>query len=228
MFSLLLALWLFRSPKLITGWGDLFTTTKFTGEGKVTVKDASASMLVVFITFALPVSHNVACFLRDTMIIYVFRLADELPLLAVGADARLALHAADPGVGRGERHREEAALGSHHPARRRLRPLKGLSGVRYAFILCKPQSNLYFASNALIFLPCEVRALCPNSGLSEWLSSRLHFLSAWPGIAVSFFISFFTATITEFASNTATANVLVPILVDISNKICLNPIYLCE
>ena len=59
MFSLLLALWLFRSPKLITGWGDLFTTTKFTGEGKVTVKDASASMLVVFITFALPVSHNI-------------------------------------------------------------------------------------------------------------------------------------------------------------------------
>ena len=60
MFSLLLALWLFRSPKLITGWGDLFGTTKFTGEGKVTVKDASASMLVVFITFALPVSHNLS------------------------------------------------------------------------------------------------------------------------------------------------------------------------
>ena len=60
MFSLLLALWLFRSPKLITGWGDLFTTTKFTGEGKVTVKDASASMLVVFITFALPVSYNLS------------------------------------------------------------------------------------------------------------------------------------------------------------------------
>ena len=59
MFSLLLALWLFRSPKLITGWGDLFVTTKFAGEGKVTVKDASASMLVVFITFALPVSRNI-------------------------------------------------------------------------------------------------------------------------------------------------------------------------
>ena len=56
MFSLLLLLWIFRSPKLITGWGDLFGTTKFTGAGKVTVKDASASMLVVFITFALPVS----------------------------------------------------------------------------------------------------------------------------------------------------------------------------
>ena len=75
----------------------------------------------------------------------VFFLADELPLLAIGADARLALHAADPGVGRGERHREEAALGSHHPARRRLRSLKGMSGVRYALmnILREVQSNLY-------------------------------------------------------------------------------------
>ena len=79
----------------------------------------------------------------------VLCLADELPLLAIGADARLALHAANPRVGRGERHREEAALGRYNPTRRRLRSLKGLSGVRYAFIcglslsdiLCKLQSR---------------------------------------------------------------------------------------
>jgi hypothetical protein len=65
-------------------------------------------------------------------------------------------------------------------------------------------------------------------GLSVWLASKLHFLSTWPTIATSFFITGFTALLTEFASNTATANVIVPILVDISNKICLNPIYLCE
>ena len=59
MFSLLLALWLFRSPKVITGWGDFFGATKFTGTDKVSVKDASASMFVVFITFALPVSYSV-------------------------------------------------------------------------------------------------------------------------------------------------------------------------
>ena len=69
MFSLLLALWLFRSPKLITGWGDLFGTTKFTGTGKVTVKDASASMLVVFITFALPVSYTKSSIALSTNII---------------------------------------------------------------------------------------------------------------------------------------------------------------
>ena len=67
MFSLLLALWLFRSPKLITGWGDLFGATKFTGTGKVTVKDASASMLVVFITFALPVSYSKSLILLQTL-----------------------------------------------------------------------------------------------------------------------------------------------------------------
>ena len=58
MFSLLFVLWLFRSPKVIPGWGDFFDTTKFTGTSKVAVKDASAAMLVVFITFALPVSSS--------------------------------------------------------------------------------------------------------------------------------------------------------------------------
>ena len=86
-------------------------------------------MLVVFITFALPVNHNIYMLhdivdqLNKHALWYVLCLADELPLLAIGADARLALHAADPGVGRGERHREEAALGSHHPTRRRLRSI---------------------------------------------------------------------------------------------------------
>ena len=42
----------------------------------------------------------------------------------------------------------------------------------------------------------------------------------------SFIISILTATVTEFTSNTATANVLVPIIVDTSKKLCINPIYL--
>ena len=39
-------------------------------------------------------------------------------------------------------------------------------------------------------------------------------------------ISVVAAIVTEFVSNTATANILVPILVELSKSLCRNPIHL--
>jgi len=66
-----------------------------------------------------------------------------------------------------------------------------------------------------------------ESGLSGFIGQLLYplkdSLDPW---AINFVISLATAMITEVASNTATANILVPILGDMSLKICQNPIYL--
>lgn len=44
--------------------------------------------------------------------------------------------------------------------------------------------------------------------------------------AISLVLCVLTASVTEFTSNTATANILSPILMDLSRKLCINPVYL--
>ena len=51
-------------------------------------------------------------------------------------------------------------------------------------------------------------------------------LSAYPVWLVCLAVCFMTVSITNIASNTATANVLVPILADLATTMCINPIYL--
>lgn len=68
---------------------------------------------------------------------------------------------------------------------------------------------------------------CEKSGLSNWVADRLATILTHPLLS-SLIISAITAFITEFASNTATANILVPILVNTSKDLCLNPVYLGE
>ena len=67
-----------------------------------------------------------------------------------------------------------------------------------------------------------------NSGLSELMVIQLNKmnLESWPTWLMSFVICFVTVTITNIASNTATANVLVPILAKMAVTMCINPIYL--
>merc|ERR1719341_1428232 len=66
------------------------------------------------------------------------------------------------------------------------------------------------------------------SGLSTLLVELLSKvnLESLPLPATSFIICFVTVTITNVASNTATANVLVPILAKMAVTMCINPIYL--
>ena len=51
-------------------------------------------------------------------------------------------------------------------------------------------------------------------------------LSGLPPWAINLIICIVTAGLTQVASNTATANVLLPILADMALTICVNPIYL--
>ena len=53
-------------------------------------------------------------------------------------------------------------------------------------------------------------------------------LKSWPQVWMNFGISCFAALMTEFVSNTATANILAPILKELSLSVCINPIYLSK
>ena len=64
------------------------------------------------------------------------------------------------------------------------------------------------------------------SGLSEWLVDKLFHLKGLDLWGINLIICLLTATITEVVSNTATANILVPILKQMSATLCSNPVYL--
>ena len=63
-------------------------------------------------------------------------------------------------------------------------------------------------------------------GLSEWLVDKLFHLKGLDLWGINLIICLLTATITEVVSNTATANILVPILKQMSATLCSNPVYL--
>eukprot|EP00088_Acartia_fossae_P022939 TRINITY_DN2401_c0_g3_i1.p1 TRINITY_DN2401_c0_g3~~TRINITY_DN2401_c0_g3_i1.p1 ORF type:complete len:577 (-),score=57.96 TRINITY_DN2401_c0_g3_i1:45-1775(-) len=65
-----------------------------------------------------------------------------------------------------------------------------------------------------------------RSGLSDYIADRLVGLDSLGDWQLNLLITFITTFITEIASNTATANILVPILIQISIGMGLNPIYL--
>jgi len=67
---------------------------------------------------------------------------------------------------------------------------------------------------------------CYFPGLSTWLVNRLVSLRELPVWAINFIISVTTTTVTEVVSNTATANILLPILKEMSLTLCQNPTYL--
>ena len=68
----------------------------------------------------------------------------------------------------------------------------------------------------------------PVSDWSTLLVSQLNTLEldTLPLWLVNFIICIMTVTVTNIASNTATANVLVPILAEMAVTLCINPIYL--
>jgi len=63
-------------------------------------------------------------------------------------------------------------------------------------------------------------------GFSSWLVQYLVYLRDQPVWAINLIISLMTATITEVVSNTATANILLPIVKEMSLTLCQNPTYL--
>ncbi|MBN3321661.1 S13A3 protein, partial [Atractosteus spatula] len=67
---------------------------------------------------------------------------------------------------------------------------------------------------------------CEESGLSMWIGSRLQPLeSVPPGVAV-LLITVVVASFTEFASNTATTIIFLPVLAELAMRLQVNPLYL--
>ena len=67
---------------------------------------------------------------------------------------------------------------------------------------------------------------CTKSGLSKWIAQKLIYFKDWTPLSINFTVSCFAAFMTEFVSNTATANILAPILKQLSLTVCYNPVYL--
>ncbi|ODM98912.1 Solute carrier family 13 member 2 [Orchesella cincta] len=65
-----------------------------------------------------------------------------------------------------------------------------------------------------------------ESGLSQWIGDSLIGLKDLPRPLILFIVMIMTAGITEVASNTACANVLIPILITLSKNLNLHPLYL--
>ncbi|KAK8750246.1 hypothetical protein OTU49_017519 [Cherax quadricarinatus] len=65
-----------------------------------------------------------------------------------------------------------------------------------------------------------------KSGLSEWLGESLRYLKNFDGVYIVMIVTFSTAMLTEVASNSATASILLPVLNELAINIQVNPIYL--
>lgn len=65
-------------------------------------------------------------------------------------------------------------------------------------------------------------------GFSAWLVQYLVYLKGLPIWIINLIVSTLTATMTEVVSNTATANILLPILKEMSLTLCYNPVYMGE
>lgn len=64
------------------------------------------------------------------------------------------------------------------------------------------------------------------SGLSVWLGEQLRYFDVMPKEAIVFIVCLMTAMLTEVASNTATASILLPVLKELALNIKVNPLYL--
>lgn len=65
-----------------------------------------------------------------------------------------------------------------------------------------------------------------NTGLADWLGNHLAFISTLPFLLVLILIMAFVIIFTEFNSNTATANIVLPILASIAVAASINPLLL--
>ncbi|XP_069808619.1 Na(+)/dicarboxylate cotransporter 3 isoform X2 [Dendropsophus ebraccatus] len=67
---------------------------------------------------------------------------------------------------------------------------------------------------------------CETSGLSTWIGSRLQPLEGLPPAVAVLLITILIASFTEFASNTATIIVFLPVLSELAIRLKVNPLYL--
>ncbi|KAF7663592.1 hypothetical protein LDENG_00206060 [Lucifuga dentata] len=66
---------------------------------------------------------------------------------------------------------------------------------------------------------------CEESGLASWIGGHLQPLSQVPPAAAVLLITAFLACFTEFASNTATIIIFLPVIAELAIRISVNPLY---
>ena len=92
------------------------------------------------------------------------------------------------------------------------------------------KSMLFYSPNLLSKLYLTSTLIDDESsyfpGFSTWLVQYLVYLRRFDVWIINLIVSVFTATITEVVSNTAAANILLPILKEMSITLCTNPTYL--
>nr|XP_040131380.1 solute carrier family 13 member 3 [Ictidomys tridecemlineatus] len=67
---------------------------------------------------------------------------------------------------------------------------------------------------------------CEESGLSAWIGGQLHPLQNVPPVLAVLLVTVVIAFFTEFASNTATIVIFLPILAELAIRLRVNPLYL--
>ncbi|XP_051488866.1 Na(+)/dicarboxylate cotransporter 3 isoform X2 [Apus apus] len=67
---------------------------------------------------------------------------------------------------------------------------------------------------------------CEESGLSAWIGGRLHPLEGVPPPVAVILVTIVIALFTEFASNTATIIIFLPVLAELAIRLKVNPLYL--
>ncbi|XP_069728226.1 Na(+)/dicarboxylate cotransporter 3 [Phaenicophaeus curvirostris] len=67
---------------------------------------------------------------------------------------------------------------------------------------------------------------CEESGLSVWIGGRLHPLEGVPPPVAVILVTIVIALFTEFASNTATIIIFLPVLAELAIRLKVNPLYL--
>jgi len=65
-----------------------------------------------------------------------------------------------------------------------------------------------------------------STGLADWLGNQLVFISKYPFFIVMILVIAFVMIFTEFNSNTATANILLPVLASMAVAASINPLLL--
>ena len=67
---------------------------------------------------------------------------------------------------------------------------------------------------------------CTVSGLSVWIGEVLKGMGAWPRFLAVFMMTFAVMALTNFTSNTATASIMMPVMVGIAQQTRINPLLL--
>uniref|UniRef100_A0A3Q3GLT6 Solute carrier family 13 member 3 n=1 Tax=Kryptolebias marmoratus TaxID=37003 RepID=A0A3Q3GLT6_KRYMA len=66
---------------------------------------------------------------------------------------------------------------------------------------------------------------CEESGLASWIGGHLQPLAEVPPAAAVMLITAFLACFTEFASNTATIIIFLPVIAELASRVSVNPLY---